>query len=93
MYETDVSVYPKFTRAMNMFRFMHIRQHDDEDIQDFVIRFKQYRDIAEQHVGKLMYMHQAMLLEKPDKFATMTWTEKQRLAAIQYDEWLPMQSP
>ena len=82
MYETDVSVYPKFTCAMNMFRFMHIRQHDDEDIQEFVIRFKQLRDIAEQHVGKLMYMHQAMLLEKPESFATLTWTEKQKLTAI-----------
>jgi len=42
MYEADSSVYVQYNKEMNMRRFMGITQHDDEDIHEFTLRFKQY---------------------------------------------------
>ena len=73
MYEVDSSVYVQYNKEMNMRRFMGITQRDDEDIHEFTLRFKQYRDIAEQHVGKTMYNHAA---QQAEDFATLPESTK-----------------
>ena len=70
-----------------MRRFMGITQRDDEDIHEFTLRFKQYRDIAEQHVGRTMFKHAA---QHAEDFVTLPEATKNNRIKAEYTEWLPL---
>ena len=43
--------YPFISMTDSLIRFINIRQHDDEDLVDYVKRFKQHRDIVKSNIG------------------------------------------
>ena len=77
--------YPWASMTESLARFLNMKQHENEQLLDYVKRFKQDRDVLKSHVGKHIFDN---FIENTEEYRNANGdTEKKQLKDEAFEQW------